>query len=163
MPSRVGSALDHLAAAIVALAVFALPISFMALTTGHHDPWFLIGFALACLLAGAAVLHIVAGPGWPSMLAAIIGMGAVTWLGGVIAAMFGYGIEIDHGLCGHAPATSVAFAGAVVVYAVVAGWSLAGSGGPRFFLGPSAGAALAIAWALASLAVIPGGHGYCET
>ncbi len=163
MPPRVGSALDYLAAATVAVAVFALPISFIVFATGHHDPSLLVSFALGCIVVGAAVHRMAAGPGWPGVLAAIIGMGVVTWVGGVIAAILGYSIEIGQSLCGHAPATTVAFGGAVVVYAAVAGWSVAGPSVPRFFLGPSAGAALGVAWALVALAILPGGHGYCET
>lgn len=163
MPPRAGSALDFLAATMVALAVFALPISFIFLTTGHYDSWLLISLPLACLVACTAAARLVAGPGWPSKLAAVMAAGAVTWLGGFIAFFIGYSILINHSLCGHAPATAIAYIGAVAVYGAVGGWSLAGSGGPRFFLGPSAGAALGIAWALVALAVIPGGHGYCET
>jgi hypothetical protein len=159
----VGPTLDYLAAAVVTVAIFALPFAFMRLTTGHRSLWFVAGFALACLVVGVAVFRLAAGPAWPSMLAAIIAAGAVTWLGGVIAFFVGYGIEIDNSLCGHAPATIVAYIGALVAYALVGGWALTAPGGPRFFLGPSAGAALGIAWALISLAVLPGGHGYCET
>lgn len=160
---RARDILAYVAAAVVALAFFALPISFLALVTSHHSGWLLATFLPACLLASLAAARLVAGPGWPSVLAAVIGAGVLTWVGGFFAFYLGYSIEIDNSLCGHAPATGIAFVGAVVVYAAVAGWALAGTGGPRFFFGPSAGAALGIAWSLVVLALIPGGHGYCET
>jgi hypothetical protein len=158
---RVGSALDYLSAAIVALAVFALPISLIALTTGHGDWRLLVSFLLAGVVAVAAVVRLVAGTDWPSRLAAVIAMAAVTWPGGFVAFFIGFSIHISHSLCGQGPASGIGEIGAVVIYAAVGGWALTGSG-PRFFLGPSAGAALGIAWALVAQATLPGGHGYCQ-
>jgi branched-subunit amino acid transport protein len=163
MSRRFARALDYLAAAVVAVALVALPFSTLLIATGHYDSEGLIAFVPACLVAGVAVARLVHGPGWSSMLAAIIGSGAVTWLCGFIFFVLGLQVLYGHSLCGHAPATAIAYIGAVAVYAVVGGWALTGTGGPRFFLGPSAGAALGIAWALVALALFPGGHGYCET
>jgi hypothetical protein len=161
--SRVGSALDQLAAAVVTLAVFALPISLLFLGHTRHDLWLLVGIALAFVTTGVAVARLGAlygGPG--NTVLRLLGAGAVTWAVGFFAAVIGYSIEINSSLCGHRPATAVAYIGAVVVYAIIGSWALTGTGA-RFFAGPSLGAVLGIAWALVALAVLPGGHGYCET
>jgi hypothetical protein len=164
--SRVGSALDQLAATVVALAVFALPLSLIFLTHNRRERWFVLSFVLGCVLAGAAFSRLVASRGRRGSLGGtlvlLVGTGAVTWMTGFFAVVTGYLILINSSLCGDAPATGLAYIGAVVVYAIVGSWSLTGSG-LRAVLGPSVGVVLGIAWALVTLAVVPGGHGYCET
>lgn len=163
MPPRVGSALDHLAAAIVALAVFALPISCIVAATGHDDPLFLLSLGLGFVVTSGAVVRLVAGPDWPSALAAVVGAGVVTWGIGFFAFLIGYDIKISQSLCGGGGGGALMSVGALVIYAIVGSWALTGTGGPRFFLGPSLGAVLGIAWVLTCATVLPGGHGYCET
>lgn len=56
MLSRVGSALDQLAAAVVALAVVALPVSLHFLGHTGHDLLLLAGIVLAWALVALAIL-----------------------------------------------------------------------------------------------------------
>lgn len=166
MPPRVGSALDHLAAAIVALAVFALPISFIFLATGHHENWFVVSLSLATVLALAALIRLVSSHGGRARtgetLALIVGASAVTWIVGFMAAALGYGLIINSGVCGSGRADAIALIGGVVVYGAVGGWSLSGDG-PRFIVGPSVGVVLGVASMLITLAANPASHGYCYT
>ena len=163
-------ALDFLAAAVVALAVFALPLS--ALYAGTNSPnrfYCDVGLPLECLLAAGAIVWLVRGPDWPAKLAAFLGAAAVTWVGALLAAGLGLAIVgvVDSGASCHTTARFwgvVAFVGPIVIYTVVAAWALRGRIGPRFFLGPAAGAVLGIAWFVVIFALTRHAQpGFCGT
>jgi len=153
MAPRVGSALDFLAATIVALAVFVLPL---VLWHGTSSP---SGVLLACVLAAGAVVWLVHGPKWPSRLAALIGAGVVTFVGAIVAFLLAAWIMEKASICGWSlDWFEVGLYGAPVIYAAIGGWALKGRVGVRFFLGPPAGAVLGIAWVLVVVALTHHGH-----
>jgi len=92
----------------------------------------------------------------------LLGATAATWAAALVAAFGAYAIEISSSLCGGGTAGAVATVGGVLVFLAVGSWALAS----RQFVvmwGLPLAPVLGVAWSLVSLAVIPGGHGYCET
>ena len=147
MTLRARRGLDFLAGAIVALAVFVLPFSLRVLEL--RSP-----YLLAWVLAAGAIVWLVRGPNWPNRLGALIGMGVVTFVGGIAALLVGLWIIEKASLCGATGGwVDAALFGAPAIYAAVAGWALRGRVGVRFFVGPPAGAVLGIGWMLVVLAL----------
>jgi hypothetical protein len=167
MPSRVGSALDQLAAAVVALAVFALPISLIVLAKSSDSPAFLVAFAVGWPLAGIAVYRVVRTRrrlgSWAETLGILTGASLATWLVAVFAVLAGYSIQINSSLCGGGAAAAIGWIGGLGVYAAGSAWALTRSRSLTAVWGMPVAVLLGVTSALVALAVIPGGHGYCET
>lgn len=168
MTSRVGSALDHLAAALVALAVFALPISIIALAkgaSGTANPWFIFGFILGCLLTGAALTRLVAARGGLPRLgetfAFLAGIGILTWVTAALGLYTVLSIVWSSSRCTGNTAGWAGTIGALVVYTVAGGWSLGRRGSIAFFVMPGAVVAAAI-WTALTWRYLPAGPGVCN-
>ena len=166
MRPRVGIAIDYLAAAFVTLALFALPVWVIVLAGHDHSGWLLVAVALGALAVSPALLRVVRGrhllstPG--KNVSLLLGAAVLTWVAAAFTSLVAYAIEINASLCGGGTAATAALIGGFAVFAAVGTWALTS---PRFVLmwAMPLAPALGFAWSLLSLAVIPGGHGYCET
>jgi hypothetical protein len=92
----------------------------------------------------------------------LLGVTVATWAAAFFAAIGAYAIEISSSLCGGGTAGAVAVVGGLLVFLTVGSWALASKQFVLKWALPLA-PVLGLAWSLLSLAVIPGGHGYCET
>jgi hypothetical protein len=166
MRPRHGIGIDYVAAALITLAVFGLPGWVIVLAGVSNNRWWLVAFVVALALTAPATRRLVATgrllSSLPKSVGLLLGSALVTWIAAVIAFYVMYAIEIDTSLCGGGTAASVAFVGGIAVFTAVGAWGLASR---RFLLmwAMPLAPVCAFAWALLSLALLPGGHGYCET
>lgn len=166
MRPRLGIAVDHVAAAFVTLALFALPVWVIALAAHDHVGWFLVAFAVGVLAGFPALLRVIrarrllSSPG--KTLSLLLGAVVLTWGAAAIASLVAYAIEINTSLCGSGSAASVALIGGFAIFTAVGAWSLTSGRFVLMWAMPLA-PVFGFAWALLSLALLPGGHGYCET
>jgi len=166
MRPRVGIAIDYLAAAIVTLSFVAFPAWVLVFAVRGYSWWLVLLFVAALTLGRAGLLRLarkgrlLSTVGKSVLL--LLGVTVVTWMVALVAAFGAYWIEISASLCGGGAAGAVAGVGGLLLFLAIGSWALAS---PRFVLVwvlPLA-PVLGFAWTLLSLAVIPGGHGYCET
>ena len=166
MRPRVGIGLDYLAAALVTVAVFGLPAWVIVLADTNNNTWWLIAFVIVLALTAPATRRLAATgrlmSNLPKSIGLVVGSALVTWVAAAVAFYLSYAIEINSSLCGGGTAAVVAFVGGVAVFTAVGTWGLASRRFLLMWAMPFA-PALAFAWGLLSLAVLPGGHGYCET
>jgi hypothetical protein len=165
VPPRVGSALDYLCATIVALAVFALPISIVLLAKGYDPAWFVLGFVLGVLLSAAALARLVAvrggRPSAKETVALFAGVGALTWVTAFIALSAVLSIVWSSTRCIGNLAGWIGTIGALVIYSSGGGWSLARGRSTAFFVMPGAVVVGAI-WLLLTWRFLPAGAGICN-
>lgn len=166
MRPRVGIAIDYLAAAFVTLALFALPVWVIALAAPSHSDWLPLAFTLVALVGLLGVVRVVRGhhllssPG--KTLSLLLRAAVLTWVAAAFTSLVVYAIEINASLCGGGTAGTVAWIGGFAIFTAVGAWSLTSGRFVLLWAMPLA-PALGFAWALLSLAVLPSGHGYCET
>jgi hypothetical protein len=136
--ARTARGLDFLAAATVALAVFALPSLLFPLGGGHDEGWHVLGWrvlslVIACPVTAAALVRLVrvrarrslSSPG--DTLVVVGASGLAAWIVGVVSAAIGLlGIAGSQGWCNHvgpvrgALGLSIGIAG----YATISAWAL---------------------------------------
>lgn len=166
MRPRVGIAIDYLAAAVVTLSFVAFPAWVLVFADRGYPWWLVLVFVAAVTLGRAGFLRLVrtgrllSTVGKSALL--LLGATVATWAAAFVAAIGAYAIEISSSLCGGGTAGAAAVVGGLLVFLAVGSWALASR---RFMLMWTLPLApvLGLAWSLLSLAVIPGGHGYCET
>ena len=166
MRPRVEIAIDYLAAAIVTLSFLAFP-AWLLLFADRGYPWWLVLLFVAALALGrAGFLRLVRRERLLSTVGKsvllLIGATLATWAAALVAAFGAYAVEISSSLCGGGTAGVVAAVGGLLVFLAVGSWALASRRFVLMWALPLA-PVLGIGWALLSLAVLPGGHGYCET
>jgi hypothetical protein len=166
MRLRVGIGVDYLAAALVTLAVFGLPAWVVVLADGDDATWWLIALVLALALTAPATRRLVDTgrllSSLPKSVVLLLCSAFLTWFAAVIALYLAYAIEVNSSLCGGGTAAAVAFGGGIAVFTAVGALGLASRRFVLMWAMPLA-PALGFAWAVLSFAVLPGGHGYCET
>src|SRR5579859_4740819 len=141
------AALDYVASVILALAIFALPISIAVIATGHGHGQLVIGFALACLLTTAALVRFVVARGddlgLGSALRLLAGAGVVAWAVAVAAGVFVLGVQMSSSRCTGNGAGVVGEIGAIGIYAIAGGWALTQRRSPKLAMIVLPAAALA--------------------
>jgi hypothetical protein len=166
MRPRVEIAIDYLAAAVVVLSFVAFPAWVLVFGVRGYPWWLVLLFVAALALGRAGFLRLVRSERLLSTVgkSALLLLGATvaTWAAALVAAFGAYAIEISSSLCGGGTAGVVAAVGGLVVFLSAGSWALASR---RFVLmwGLPLAPVLGFGWLLLSLAVLPGGHGYCET
>jgi len=116
-------ALDFLAGVIVALAIFALPISIILFATGHGHAELVGLFVVACLVTLAAVARFAAVRG-RAALGLVAGAGLIAWGAALIAGFVVLADRMDSNTCTGNGAGLAGDIGAIAIYAAVGGWSL---------------------------------------
>jgi hypothetical protein len=156
---RRANPLDYLAAAIVGLALFAVPISIGLLATSHTSPRVILVFALECLLTPPALVQLVMARGGRSRLGETLGyllaVGIASWMAAAIGTYVYLVVVLGSSKCGDAEAGKVGLIGAIALYILASGGSLSRKGSRAFFVMPAA-VALAAAWMLLMWAAFPG-------
>jgi hypothetical protein len=131
-----GAVHDFLAAAVVALAVFALPSLLFPLGGGHDEGWHVLGWrvlslAIACPVTAAALVRLVrarrsvSSPGDTLVVLGVSGLFA--WVVGVVAGFIVlFGIASSQGWCNHPGLVRgvVGLCIGVLVYATISAWAL---------------------------------------
>jgi hypothetical protein len=149
-------ALDYLAGAIVALALFAIPIMIGFFATGHASAGLIVGFVLACLLTAAALkrVAVVRGGALGETIGCLVAVGVATW---VVAAAGMYTILVvilDRSSCVGDTAQIAGEIGAVVVYTIASGWALSRKSWIALGVMPAA-IAIAAGWVLLTATYLP--------
>jgi hypothetical protein len=162
----VGIAIDYLAAAVVTLTFVAFPAWVLVFAVRGYPWWLVLLFVAALTIARAGFLRLVRTGRLLSTVGKsvllLLGVTVATWAAAVVAAFGAYAIEISSSLCGGGTAGTVAWVGGLVVFLSVGSWALTSRRFAIMWALPLA-PVLAIGWTVLSLAVLPGGHGYCET
>lgn len=165
MRPRVEITIDYLAAAVVVLSFVAFPAWVLVFGVRGYPWWLVLLFVAALALGRVGFLRLVRSGLLLSTVGKsvllLIGATLATWAAALVAAFGAYAIEISSSLCGGGTAGVVAVGG-LVVFLSVGSWAIASR---RFVLmwGLPLAPVLGFGWVLLSLAVLPGGHGYCET
>jgi hypothetical protein len=166
MRPRVEIAIDYLAAAVVTLSFVAFPAWVLVFAIRGYPWWLVLLFVAGLALARAGFLRLVRRERLLSTVGKsvllLLGVTVATWAAAFVAAIGAYAIEISSSLCGGGTAGAVAVVGGLLVFLTVGSWALASKQFVLMWALPLA-PVLGLAWSLLSLAVIPGGHGYCET
>jgi hypothetical protein len=165
MTSRVVSALDYLAGAIVALAVLPLSISTFFLARGHHELWLTLCVLLGWPLSAAAAVHVVRMRArlmnWEQTLGVLIAAALATWVTAAIAFYALLVIAFSSTSC-TSDSTGWATAmvtGAIVIYATSGALSLRRSFAAIWAL--PTGVALAFTWTVIVGSLWPTVPGFC--
>jgi hypothetical protein len=150
------AALDFAAAAIVGLALFAIPISIALLATGYAHPGLVGGFVVACLLTAAALKRLVAVRDGVlgETVGYLIAVGVATW---VAAALSAYAIAVvllSRSSCTGDAAGNAGAIGAVLIYTLASGCALSRKSWIAIGVMPAAIVAAAL-WALLMATYLP--------
>jgi hypothetical protein len=152
-------ALDYLAAAIVGLAIFAVPISIGLITTSHISSRIVVVFVLECLLTPPALFQLVRARGGRSNLGETLGyllaVGVTAWVAAAIGVYVTLVVIFNSSKCGSDSAGWAGLIGALAVYIPASAWSLRRNGAAAFFAMPAA-VGIALAWGLLMWAAFPG-------
>jgi hypothetical protein len=166
MRPRAEIAIDYLAAAVVTLSFVAFPAWVLVFGVRGYPWWLVLAFVAALALGRAGFLRLVRRGRLPSpvrkSVLLLLGATVATWAAALVAGFAAYGIEISASLCGGGTAGVVAAVGGLVIFLAAGSWALA-SRRPALIWALPLAPVLGVAWSLLSLALIPGGHGYCET
>ena len=133
------------------LALWALSVD--PITTGPV-------FALLVLAMGLTAIAVAGHRIYGTVYS--LGTAVITWVTMLVATLFSYGARIDASLCGDVATTWqwLPPTGAAVAFLALGSFGLRTERG--IMVVPLAGVLALIVWLLL-LAVVPGGHGYCET
>jgi hypothetical protein len=120
--------LDFVAAAIVALAFFAIPILLGVFVTGHGSLGLVVWFVVACLVTAPALKRLITVRGGRPALGATIGyllaVGVATWVAAAISLYVFLVIVLNRSTCVGNTAQLAGEIGAVLIYTVASGWAL---------------------------------------
>lgn len=152
------AALDFLAAAIVSLAFFAIPILIGVLVTGHGSPGLVVWFVVACLVTAPALKRLITVRGGRPELGGTIGyllaVGVATWVAGAISMYAFLVIVFNRSTCVGNTAQLAGEIGAVLIYTVASGWALSRKSWIALGVMPAA-IVVAVLWLLLTATYLP--------